>query len=200
MSTREWRGVSSAGVTASYDVDATEVSDDTPVLAQPTIVSAMGHAFVYSIEVSQDWAGISEELTRLITDARDVLDSTMLYSGTGTDQPASVRTGLAVGQRVLTDVAATFDVDDAYDIKGQLPARIMPNATWAAHPTKWDTIFRFTPSGSTTEPQPSPPATGRSSAVQRSSGRRSRLHSRPARCSCSMATSGPRSRLATVWG
>ena len=49
---------------------------------------------------------------------------------------------------MLTDVAATFDVDDAYDIKGQLPARFMPNATWAAHPTKWDTIFRFTPSGS----------------------------------------------------
>jgi hypothetical protein len=29
-----------------------------------------------------------------------------------------VRTGLSTSQRVLTDVAATFDVDDAYDIKG----------------------------------------------------------------------------------
>lgn len=161
MSTREWRGVSSAGVTASYDAEASEVSDDTPVLAQPTIVSAMGRAFVpYSIEVSQDWAGISEELARLIADGRDVLDATQLYSGTGTDSPAGVRTGLAVGQRVLTDVAATFDVDDAYDIKGQLPARFMPNATWAAHPTKWDTIFRFTPSGSTTEPQALPTRDG----------------------------------------
>jgi HK97 family phage major capsid protein len=61
---------------------------------------------------------------------------------------------------VQTDVAATFDVDDAYDIKGQLPARFMPNATWAAHPTKWDTIFRFTPSGSTTEPQALPTRDG----------------------------------------
>jgi HK97 family phage major capsid protein len=161
MSTREWRGVSSAGVTASYDPEAGEVSDDTPVLAQPTIISAMGRAFVpYSIEISADWAGISEELARITADARDVLDATMLYSGTGTDQPAGVRTGLTTTQRVLTDVAATFDVDDAYDIKGQLPARFMPNATWAAHPTKWDTIFRFTPSGSTTEPQALPTRDG----------------------------------------
>ena len=154
IATREWKGVSSAGVTASYDAEASEVSDDTPVLAQPVITTAMGRAFVpFSIEVGMDWAGIEGELARLISDGRDVLDSTMLYSGTGTDQPAGVRTGLTTTQRVLTDVAATFDVDDAYDIKGQLPARFMPNATWAAHPTKWDVIFRFTPSGSTTEPQ-----------------------------------------------
>jgi HK97 family phage major capsid protein len=36
----------------------------------------------------------------------------------------------------------------------------MPNTTWAAHPTKWDTIFRFTPSGSTTEPQALPTRDG----------------------------------------
>lgn len=161
IGTREWRGVSSAGVTASYDAEAAEVSDDSPTLAQPTIVTAMGRAFVpFSIELGMDWAGIQQELTQLISDARDVLDSTMFYSGTGTDQPAGVRTGLAVAQRVQTDVAATFDVDDAYDIKGQLPARFMPNATWAAHPTKWDAIFRFTPSGSATEPQALPTRDG----------------------------------------
>jgi predicted phage gp36 major capsid-like protein len=46
IATREWKGVSSAGVTASYDAEASEVSDDTPTLAQPTITSAMGRAFV----------------------------------------------------------------------------------------------------------------------------------------------------------
>lgn len=161
VATREWKGVSSAGVTASYDPEAAEVSDDTPTLAQPTIVTAMGRAFVpFSIEVGMDWAGIQQELAQLISDGRDVLDSTMFYSGSGSDQPEGVRTGLAVAQRVQTDVAATFDVDDAYDVKGQLPARFMPNATWAAHPTKWDTIFRFTPSGSTTEPQALPTRDG----------------------------------------
>jgi HK97 family phage major capsid protein len=161
IGTREWKGVSSAGVTASYDAEAAEVSDDSPTLAQPTITTAMGRAFVpFSIELSQDWATLQQELTRLISDARDVLDAVQFYSGTGTDSPAGVRTGLTTTQRVLTDVAATFDVDDAYDIKGQLPARFMPNATWAAHPTKWETIFRFTPSGSTTEPQALPTRDG----------------------------------------
>ncbi len=124
IATREWKGVSSAGVTASYDAEAAEVSDDTPVLAQPTITTATGRAFVpFSIEVGQDWGSLQQELAVLVSDGRDVLDSTMFYSGSGTDQPAGVKTGLAVGQRVLTDVAATFDVDDAYHIKAALPPR-----------------------------------------------------------------------------
>jgi HK97 family phage major capsid protein len=161
IATREWKGVSSAGVTASYDAEATEVSDDTPVLAQPTITSAMGRAFVpFSIEVEMDWASIQQELAQLISDARDVLDAVQFYSGTGTDSPAGVRTGLTTSQRVQTDVAATLDIDDVYDLKGQLPARAIPNAVFAMHPNKADSVFRFTPSGSTTEPQAMPERDG----------------------------------------
>jgi HK97 family phage major capsid protein len=57
-------------------------------------------------------------------------------------------------------VAATLDIDDVWDIKGQLPARFIPNATFALHPSKADAIFRFTPSGSTTEPQAMPTRDG----------------------------------------
>ena len=46
VSGTEWRGVSSAGVTASYDAEAAEVSDDTPVLAQPVILTEMWRVFV----------------------------------------------------------------------------------------------------------------------------------------------------------
>jgi HK97 family phage major capsid protein len=161
VATTEWRGVSSAGVVASYDAELSEVSDDAPVLAQPVILAETGRAFVpFSIEVGQDWDSIQRELAQLIQDGRDVLDATIFYSGTGTDQPFGLKTGLTTTQRVQTDVAATFDVDDCYDIKGQLPPRFMANATWLAHPTKWDTIFRFTPSGSTTEPQALPTRDG----------------------------------------
>jgi HK97 family phage major capsid protein len=161
ISTREWRGVSSAGVVASYDAEATEVSDDTPVLAQPTIVSAMMRVFVpFSIEIGRDWAGIQQELAQLVSDARDVLDAQKFYDGTGTNEPAGVRTGLTTSQRVQTDVAATLDIDDVYDLKGQLPARAIPNAVFAMHPNKADAVFRFTPSGSTTEPQAMPERDG----------------------------------------
>jgi predicted phage gp36 major capsid-like protein len=46
ITTREWKGVSSEGITASDDAEAAEVSDDSPTLAQPTITTAMGRAFV----------------------------------------------------------------------------------------------------------------------------------------------------------
>ena len=63
ITTDKWKGVSSAGVTASYDAEASEVSDDTPTLAQPTIDCAMGRAFVpFSYELGQDWATLQPEL------------------------------------------------------------------------------------------------------------------------------------------
>ena len=37
IATDEWRGVSSAGVTASYQAEATETTDDSTTLAQPII-------------------------------------------------------------------------------------------------------------------------------------------------------------------
>ena len=50
----KWVGASSAGVTASYDQEATEVSDDTPSLVQPTVTPQTGRAFVQaSIEALQ---------------------------------------------------------------------------------------------------------------------------------------------------
>lgn len=152
ISTTEWRGVSSAGVTASYDPEASEVSDDTPTLAQPTITTEMARAFVpFSIEVGQDWSSLQSEMLRLIADARDVLDATMFLTGTGTDQPAGVLTGLTTAQRVQTAGAGAFALADVYSLKQAVPARFYPNATWAFHQNRLDTIYRFV-GGNSTEP------------------------------------------------
>jgi HK97 family phage major capsid protein len=75
-STTEWRGVSSAGVTASYDAEASEVSDDTPTFAQPTILTEMARAFVpFSIEIGEDWGSLQEAGAGIGADARDLLDA-----------------------------------------------------------------------------------------------------------------------------
>jgi HK97 family phage major capsid protein len=154
LSTTEWRGVSSAGVTASYDPEASEVSDDTPTLAQPTILAEMGRAFVpFSMEVGDDWGSLQQELMKLITDGRDVLDAQMFYNGTGTDQPAGVQTGLSTTQRIQTATTSIVALADIYSIKQALPPRFMPNASWAWHPTRLDAVYRFVAAGSTTEPQ-----------------------------------------------
>jgi HK97 family phage major capsid protein len=165
--TKEWKGVSSDGVTASYVAEATEATDASPTLAQPSITTAQGRAFIpFSIEIGQDWGGIQEELLRLITDGRDVLDATQMLTGNGTNAPVGI---LAIGttgaltttQRVQTDVAATLDVDDVWDLKGNLTnTRFGANATFAGNSAMIDRIYRFTPSGSTTEPQAMPTRDG----------------------------------------
>jgi HK97 family phage major capsid protein len=152
MSTRELRLVSSAGVTAEYTPEAQEAADASPTLAQPTIIAAKGDAFVpFTFELGDDVSALQGELQRLISDARDVLDATMFLTGTGTDQPAGVLTGLAVGQRVQTTTVATYAVGDPWLLKAQIPARFLANATFCAAPTTWDTTYRFV-GGNSTEP------------------------------------------------
>jgi len=74
VGTREWRGVSSDGVTAGYVAEAVEAKAS-PVLAQPILKAEQGRAFVpFSIELDQDWSSLQTELVGLITDARSVLD------------------------------------------------------------------------------------------------------------------------------
>jgi HK97 family phage major capsid protein len=68
ITTDAWKGVSSAGVTWSYDAEASAVSDDTPTLAQPTIPVYAARGFIpYSIEVGQDYPGFADEMSALLS-------------------------------------------------------------------------------------------------------------------------------------
>lgn len=155
IASREWRGVSSDGVVATYEAEETEAADAAPTpLVQPTIVCEMGRAFVpFSIEVGQDWDGLQAELARLIADARDVLDATKFLSGTGTNEPTGILTGLSASQRVQTALADTFAVGDVYLLKQAIPPRFVSNTRFVASSVVWDATYRLVPSGSTTEPQ-----------------------------------------------
>jgi HK97 family phage major capsid protein len=161
VATREWRGVASDGVVASYVAESTAATDASPTLVQPTIFAQQWRAFVpFSIELGNDWAGIQQELLRLVSDAKDVLESQMFYNGTGTNQPFGVQTSLTTTQRVQTVGAGAFAIADLYTFKQALPARFIPNASFAWHPTRLDAIYRFVAAGSTTEPQIMPDGRG----------------------------------------
>jgi HK97 family phage major capsid protein len=115
----------------------------------------------FSIELGQDWGGLQTELAKLFADARDVVDATQMLTGSGTNAPKGILTGLTTTQRVQTDVAATLDVDDFWDLKGNVAStRFFANSTFAMHPGMADRVYRFTPSGSTTEPQAMPTRDG----------------------------------------
>jgi HK97 family phage major capsid protein len=152
ISTREWRGVTSAGVTAEYAAEATEVADASPTLGQPAIVAERGDAFVpFSMELDQDWGSLQSELLRLITDGRDVLDATKHLTGSGTNEPFGVLTGLSTTQRVQTTGAGAFAIGDVYKLKQAIPPRFSVRAAWAVAPAIADTTYRFV-GGNSAEP------------------------------------------------
>lgn len=61
-----WQGITSAGVTASFDGQIAEVSDDTPTFSQPSIAVHKAQALIQaSIEATEDIPGIATELLML---------------------------------------------------------------------------------------------------------------------------------------
>jgi HK97 family phage major capsid protein len=133
ITTDEWKGVSSAGVSWSFDNEAAEVSDDTPTLAQPTVVTKMARGFIpYSIEVGADYPGFANEMATLLTAGLDDLESTVFATGNGTGQPFGIITALDANTNVEV-VVTTDGLLGAVDIRkvwAALPDRAKANATW----------------------------------------------------------------------
>jgi HK97 family phage major capsid protein len=146
-------------VVAGYGPELAEQTDASPTLAQPTANTQRGSAFVpYSVEVGMDYPGLEAELGKLLSDARDVVDSTKFLSGTGVNEPVGIFAasgGLTTSQRVQSATGSTLAVGDTYLLREGLAAtRFFANATFVGHPTVWDTIFRFVGGGNTVEPMP----------------------------------------------
>jgi HK97 family phage major capsid protein len=154
-----WKGVASDGVVAAFGAEGAVANDASPTLVQPTITVQKAFCFVpFTIEASQDWGGLQDELVRLMNDAKNVLEATKFLLGTGTNEPGGILNigstgGLTTTQRVQTAVSATYAVGDPWLLKAQLPPRFIPATTYAAGPAIWDKTYRFVAQGSTTEPR-----------------------------------------------
>ena len=155
ISSNEWRGVSSAGITASYDVEAAEVGDNAPTLAQPSVKCERASAFVpYSFELEQDFSALRSELGRLLQEAKDGLEATkfVLGAGTASTEPQGIVTGLGTAQQVTTGGSAVVGVDDVYSLTQSLPPRFRPNATFLGNGSVIDAIYRLVALADDTEP------------------------------------------------
>jgi HK97 family phage major capsid protein len=133
--TDQWAGVSTAGVSASWDAEAAEVSDDAPTLAQPTVAIHKAAAFVpYSIEVGQDAVNLVEQLQVALADARETLEGAAFATGSGSGQPFGIVTALTGTSSVVASATTdTFAVGDVYSLIEALPARFQPRAQWTAN-------------------------------------------------------------------
>lgn len=133
ITTDEWKGVSSAGVTWSHDAEAAAVSDDSPTLAQPSVVVHEARGFIpYSIRVGQDYPGFAQEMAKLLMEGYDELQAQMLAVGSGALQPFGIITALDANTNVEVVVTTdgAFGGVDINKVWGALPDRYKTNATW----------------------------------------------------------------------
>jgi HK97 family phage major capsid protein len=136
--TDTWNGITSAGVTAEWIAESTEVADASPTLGQPSIPVHKADAFVpFSFEVGMDAANFLPELQKLLVDGYDQLTATAYTTGSGTGQPTGVITRAVASSGTVALVAPataeTLAAGDVYSVQNALPPRFQANAQWCAN-------------------------------------------------------------------
>jgi HK97 family phage major capsid protein len=134
VNTNIWKGVSSAGVSWSFDSEAAAVSDDMATLAQPTVTVFMARGFIpFSIEIGQDYPGFAAEMQSLLSAGYDELLVDKFTRGSGTGEPKGILTCLSantnVRVRAATNVGA-ISASDPYNLWQAVPQRNRRNASW----------------------------------------------------------------------
>lgn len=133
-----WNGVTSAGVTASWDGELTEVSDDTPTFGRESVATGVAQAFVQaSISSFQDISGLESDVRMLFADARDRLEGAAHATGAGTGAtPTGIVTALdaSTSVEITSTTAATIGEVDIHSVYRQVPVRWRGRGTWLANP------------------------------------------------------------------
>ncbi|HIE95107.1 MAG TPA: phage major capsid protein [Acidobacteria bacterium] len=129
----EWKGVSSAGVSWSFDAESAEVSDDTPATGQPSVPAHMARGFVpFTVEIGGDYPGFAEEISRLLGAGYDELALQKFTVGSGNGEPTGIFTALDANTNVEVVVTTdgAFGAVDIGKVWKALPAAAQANATW----------------------------------------------------------------------
>lgn len=147
-----WRGVTSAGITASWDSETIEVGDDGPTLGQATVVSHKASAFVpFSVEIEGDWAGLAAEMAILFAEAKDSLETTAFATGAGSvDVPSGLLTDLFAASStagVLPTTDGQFGAVDVRALFGSLGARYRGQASFMSSIDVMNEVRGFDTSG-----------------------------------------------------
>lgn len=132
-----WEGITSAGVTASWDGEVVEVSDDSPTFGNPTIPTYRAQAFVQaSLSALEDISGLEGTILEMFADARDRLEGAAFATGSGSSQPTGVWTAVhaVTASRVTSTTAATIGLVDLNAVYEAVPARYRSRSTWSYHP------------------------------------------------------------------
>jgi HK97 family phage major capsid protein len=132
-----WHGITTAGVTASWDGELVEVSDDSPAVASVSITPVQAQALIQaSISAFEDVDGLTADVLMLFADARDRLEGAAHATGSGSGQPKGVFTAVnaSASLQVTSTTAATIGLVDLHSLYRTLPVRWRGRATWAMNP------------------------------------------------------------------
>lgn len=124
--TDTWQGVATTQLSASFDAEAAEVSDDTTTFSQPSITVRTARAFVpASFEIVGDYPGLVSDLNMLFVDAKANLEATVFATGAaGSNQPIGIVTALTDGSSQIDSITTdTFAVTDVFAVADALPPR-----------------------------------------------------------------------------
>jgi len=150
IATKEWEGVTSAGVSAEWTGEGTEAADATPTYVQPTITPQKADAWVFgSYEVFQD-SGFAAELGRLLADAKVRLEeAAFATANTGATKPRGVVAAVAAVTASIVTSATTnaFVVGDVYNTIDAVNPRQENNLTWMGNKKIFSKIRQFDTSG-----------------------------------------------------
>jgi HK97 family phage major capsid protein len=134
VNTNAWKGVSSAGVTWSFDAEGVEASDDSPTLAQPTVTVHMARGLIpFTIELDQDYPSFASEMSTLLAEGYDELLVDKFTRGSGTGEPWGILTALSGNTNVRVGVqtsGANFGPNDPYSVWKAVPQRFRRRASW----------------------------------------------------------------------
>lgn len=133
----KWNGVTTAGSTASWDAELTEVSDDTPPVAPAQIpVFAAKSLIQASIESFEDISSLGSDVLMLLADSKDRLEGAAHATGNGTTQPCGIVTTLASNGSVLVSLATghTWTLADIQNVWRSVPVRWRGKSEWLMNP------------------------------------------------------------------
>jgi HK97 family phage major capsid protein len=133
VNTNQWKGVSSAGVTWAFQTEAAAATDNSPTLAQPTVLVHMARGFIpYSIEVGMDYPSFASEMSNLLAQGYDELLVQKFTVGSGTNEPKGILTAISAtsGDRVFVTTAGTIGAPDPYKVWKALPQKHRRQASW----------------------------------------------------------------------
>lgn len=133
VTTDKWRGVSSAGVSWSYDEEITEVSDDAPTLAQPTVDIWETRGFVpFSNRIGMDYPNFAMEVGELLMAGYLDQAASVTATGSGSTQPFGILTAIdaTAASEVTPGTDGALNPTDIGKVWTALPAKFRDTATW----------------------------------------------------------------------